>query len=389
MTPYHIKMKTLILSTLLLVSACGKKAQESAKKVSPSNAPQLERLSESDNLRHAVEGNDPRSVEALLRRGINPELLFSNGSSLLTYAITHNYASIVEALLLGGANHGRRDKNGLLPIFAALDIKNPILVRLLVVNGAAINIRDPYERTPLMLAIKAREEALALWLIERGAEVDARDSRGRNAVQYAQDNGFPTLANSIRVRIELIKGVTNTDLLSELLQMGDIDGVRFLLREKSDILLMPMMPSALHLAIEIADIEKAAMATHLLLSYNIDPKGSEIDNHPPISQAALLGRIPLMKILIEAGADKNQLDNESLSPMIHAIMEYQEEVVEYLVMLKAKKDYTSKIGETSVKFEACSYARKAREEAADSEQLEITEKIMQHLGCGIRWLFFW
>jgi ankyrin repeat protein len=382
-------MKTLFLSTLLLVAACGKKAEETAKKATESNIPQLENLTESDNLRHAVEGNDPRSVKTLLRRGINPELLFADGSSLLTYAITHNYASIVEVLLLSGADHGRRDKNGLMPIFAALDMKNPILVRLLVVNGAAINIRDPYERTPLMLAIKAGEEALAKWLIERGAEVDARDSRGRDAVQYAQDNGFPGLANSIRVRIELIIGVTNTDLLRELLEMGDIDGVRFLLGEKSDILQMPMMPSALHLAIEIADVEKAALATNLLLSYNIDPKGSEIDTHPPISHAALLGRIPLMKILIEAGADKNQLDKESLSPLIHAIMEYQEEVVEYLVTLKAKKDYTVKTGNTSVKFEACSFARKAREQAADSVQLDVTEKMMQHLGCGIRWLFFW
>jgi hypothetical protein len=70
-------------------------------------------------------------------------------------------------------------------------------------------------------------------------------------------------------------------------------------------------------------------------------------------------------------------------------MEYQEEVVEYLVTLKAKKDYTVKTGNTSVKFEACSFARKAREQAADSVQLDVTEKMMQHLGCGIRWLFFW
>lgn len=382
-------MKTLFLSTLLLVAACGKKAQEGAKKATESNAPQLENLTENDNLRHAVEGNDPRTVEALLRRGINPGLLFANGSSLLTYAITHNYASIVESLLLNGADHGQRDKNGIMPLFAALDMKNPILVRLLVVNGADINIRDPYDRTPLMLAIKAREEALAMWLIERGAEVDARDSRGRDAVHYAQDNGFPRLANSIRIRLELIKGVTNTNLLRELLEMGDIDGVRFLLGEKSDILQMPMMPSALHLAIEIDDIEKAAIATSLLLSYNIDPKGSEIDHHPPVAHAAQLGRIPLMKILIEAGADKNQLDKDSLSPMIHAIMEYQDDVVDYLVTLKAKKDYTVKTETTSVKYEACSFARKAREQASDAEQLQTTEKIMQHLGCGIRWLFFW
>jgi ankyrin repeat protein len=382
-------MKYLFLSALLLGIGCGKKSEEVAKKPLKTNIPQIENLTESDNLRHAVEGNDPRSVETLLRRGVNPELLFVDGSTLLTYAIHRNYASIVEILLLNGADHNQSDKNGLTPLFAALEINNPTLVRLLVINGAEINVYDPYDRTPLMLAIKANDEALALWLIEKGAAVDMRDSRGRDAVQYALDNNLSNLANSIRVRLELNRGITNPELLREVLENGDIDGLRFLLLEKSEILRIPMTPGALHLAIEIADIEKAQLATDLLLSYDIDPKGSDLDKHPPLSHAARIGRIPLMRALIASGADKNQLDKKSHSPLIHAIMAYQEEVVEYLLTLKATKDYTVKTTETSTKFEACSYARKAREQAADSSQLESTENIMKSLGCGIRWLIFW
>lgn len=378
-------MKVLLLSLLVLAAACGKKAQVNPKKDLDVSAPQLAVLTQNENLRHAVEANDARSVESLLRAGSDPELLFNDGSTLLNFALTHNFTAIVEVLLQNGASPNRADKNGDTPLFVALDLANPTLVKTLVRSGAQINARDPYERTPLMLAILMGDTELSQWLLDRGAQIPLRDSRGRDAIQYAVEMGLPEFANALRVRLKLHNGEATSELLADLITNADLEGINLLLKEKSSLLQAPVSPSPMRLAIEHSHELRSRTMTAMLLNFGASVERNGNDGLSPMALAAGLGRMDLIKLFLAHGGDAEALDDQGISVLGHAINGLQVEVVERLLALEVTRDY--KFLNRSIK--ACELARKTRTRISSTEDQQRLEKIMQHLGCGIRWLFFW
>ncbi len=379
-----------LLIALLALAACGKKAEVDSKSSSrPTLERDLRKLSDGDHLRHAVEGNDPRSVEALLRKGVDPNLLMSSGQSLLTYAIEQNHASVVEVLLVGGADANRADKFSRRPLFEAISAPNALLARLLVIHGAELNLPDGRGRTPLMRAIQMREEDLALWLLERGARVADRDLQGKTAIDHAQDLALPYLASTLKIRLQLELGITSNDLLIELITLGDIRGMRHLLQQSKSAISLRASPSLLHYALAIGDRTRALEALTLLLSYDLDPNGEEGEALPPLATAVKRGDGDLIRGLLNAGADLERKDEAGRTPLIYAVKHAHVEVVRELLALKALKKYQHDSGAGPLTHDACSYARITRQSAVDKAQQERVEKIMQHLGCGLRWLFFW
>lgn len=377
-------MKALLLS-LLVLGACGKKAQVNPKKPIDVSAPQMLLLTQNENLRHAVEANDARSVESLLRAGSDPELLFNDGSSLLNFSLTHNFTAIVEVLLQNGASPNSADKNGDTPLFVALDLANPTFVKTLVRSGAHINARDPYERTPLMLAILVGDTELSQWLLDRGAQIPLRDSRGRDAIQYAVEMGLPEFANALRVRLKLHNGEATSELLADLIKNADLEGINLLLKEKSSLLQAPVSPSPMRLAIEHTHELRSRTMAAMLLNFGASVERNGNDGLSPMALAAQRGRMDLIKLFLAHGGDVEALDDKGVSVMGHAIKGLQEDVVQGLLALEVKQDY--KFLDRSIR--ACDLARDTRERVTSPEEQQRIERIMQHLRCGIRRLFFW
>lgn len=378
-------MKALLLSLFVLAAACGKKAQVNPKKDLDVSAPQMAVLTQNENLRHAVEANDARSVESLLRAGSDPELLFNDGTTLLNFALTHNFSAIVEVLLQNGASPNRADKTGNTPLFVALEMGHPQFVKTLIRSGAQINARDAYERTPLMLALLMEDVELSQWLVDRGAQIHLRDSRGRDAIQYAVEMGLPDFANILRVRLKLQSGEATIELLTSLITAADLEGLNLLLREKSSLLQAPVSPSPMRLAIEHSHEQRSRTMAAMLLNFGASVERNGTDAASPMALAARLGRMDLIKLFLAHGGDVEALDDKGVSVMGHAIQGLQDDVVQGLLALEVKQDY--KFLERSIR--ACDLARETRSRASAPEEQQRIERIMQHLRCGIRRLFFW
>ncbi|MBY0515524.1 MAG: ankyrin repeat domain-containing protein [Bacteriovoracaceae bacterium] len=381
-------MKLSVLLLLALIS-CGKKAEVNSRSSESSTQTLGPSASNSDLLISSIQDNDPRSTEQLLKHGANPDQKMSNGETLLTFSIQNNYASLVELLLLNGAKTNLENENGDTPLFIALANRNSILVRLLIVHGCEKNEKDRSGRNALMMAISFRDSELAEWLLDQKIDIDAKDKLNRNAFDYAKQYGLQDLATKINIRMELNSGLTDSSLLLKMLNLGDVRGMRELLSKHPDVIQELQTPSALSLATQMSDEAKALEAVELLLNYQVSPDGEIDELVPPISLAADLGRLKIIKALENGLADLNKLDKSGKTPLIHAVLHYEAQTVEYLVSKKVTKNYELKSETGTLKIEACSFATQAQKSAKNTIQKELAEKIKQHLGCGLRWLIFW
>lgn len=228
------------------------------------------------------------------------------GQTALHWAAARKHPDMLRFLLANGANVEPRgiDRNwerrvtseprmkdmqtgGLTPLLYAVRENCLDCVVALLDAGADINKPDPDNVSPLILALVNMRYDIAVTLIERGADINQWDYFGRTPLYAAVDT-------------HLLPGRSNR---------GDLPAV-----EK-------------HSALEVANIllEKGANPN---LSLKLYPPAREIvydrgndfnimnTGATPIQQAAYMGDVEMMKLLLEYDADWEQANVFGVSPMI-------------------------------------------------------------------------
>ncbi|CAI5799161.1 repeat domain-containing 24 [Podarcis lilfordi] len=176
-----------------------------------------------EKLLQAVEYNDADRVSSLLvRKGLVPTKLDSEGKSAFHLAATKGNTDCLEVMLAHGADAMTTDGSGYAALHLSAKHGHPQCVSKLLqascpvdvadshgrtalhhaaVNGciscleilcdfkAPLNTKDKDGATPLMLAAKMSHSELCRYLLHRGAAVNARDQRGRTALMVACENG--------------------------------------------------------------------------------------------------------------------------------------------------------------------------------------------------------
>ncbi len=128
----------------------------------------------------------------------------ADGQSLLHAACAYCNYDLVSNLLLAGLNVNLEDRNGLTPIHFAVKSRSLDLVIFLHTNKALLNKPKRYFSAksnfkPLLIeALKAYDPEILTFLIKNGAGPNAFDEEGRNAVNFACQEGF---SNSIIVEL--------------------------------------------------------------------------------------------------------------------------------------------------------------------------------------------
>lgn len=379
-------MKTLLLVCLVALVGCGKKAKDDG---SPSANSTAARSAGTvgEQFVDAVEANNPRHAETLLRQGANPNVLLSDGSTPLTYSIVRNNASLVDVLLRNGSDPDKIDKNGETPIILALKNRNDPLVRMLVVHGANINTRDARLRTPLMLSVIIEEAELAEWLIERGADINLRDNRDRDALSIAREMGQSHLATTIQVRILTVRGGSDEEILTGLFERSEVMALREFLLRRPDVLKIKLVPGFIARAVDMPNEKSSVEALELLLGYGLSAEGDRPEIITPAIMAAKAGKLAQLRTLLKNGADIEAMDESDKTALIVAINHRQLAVVDYLIEMKAQKNYEVPGADGRVKHQACVYGRQARENAPSTALKKVSEEILKKLGCGLRGLF--
>jgi ankyrin repeat protein len=146
------------------------------------NAPQSDGATA---LHWAVYENDSGTVARLVRAGANVNAANRDGASVLSLACINGNAAIIETLLNAGANANSRMANGETPLMMAARTGDLESIKVLLRHGAEVNSREPIRGTTALMwaASESHADAVQL-LIEHGADVSARSNaapKGRSA----------------------------------------------------------------------------------------------------------------------------------------------------------------------------------------------------------------
>ncbi|XP_042336477.1 ankyrin repeat domain-containing protein 24 isoform X2 [Sceloporus undulatus] len=176
-----------------------------------------------EKLLQAVEYNDADRVSSLLlRKGLVPTKLDSDGKSAFHLAAMRGNVDCLEVMLAHGADAMTTDGSGFAALHLSAKHGHPQCVSKLLqascpvdmadshgrtalhhaaVTGciscleilcdfkASLNTKDQDGATPLILAAKMSHSELCHYLLHRGAAVNARDQKGRTALMVACENG--------------------------------------------------------------------------------------------------------------------------------------------------------------------------------------------------------
>jgi uncharacterized protein len=132
-------------------------------------------------LHWAVRADDLQTAELLLRAGANVKAADRYGLTVLSIACTNASAPMVRRLLDAGADPSTADPNGDTALMIAARTEGGTgVVKLLLERGAAVNARDQtVEQTALMWAVRANQPDSVRLLLAAGADVNARTRTGK------------------------------------------------------------------------------------------------------------------------------------------------------------------------------------------------------------------
>ena len=191
------------------------------------------------SLQDSVFRNDIRSVEYLIKKGVDVNQKNIIGVSPLCTAIMLEHSEIVRLLIENGANvNSIYGDDRWTALQNAANKGRPDLVKLLVENGADVDARNNYGQSALHLAARQGHKNIVVYLISKSAAINTR-----------------TNGNNIRMMGDTPLHCANYDIAEILLRNGaevnakDKDGV-----------------TPLHMAIILGDVE----LTILLLDNGAD-----------------------------------------------------------------------------------------------------------------------
>jgi ankyrin repeat protein len=182
-------------------------------------------------------------------------------------------------------------------------------IRRLAAAGVDLDARDDAGRTPVMAATIARQTEAVRELLDAGADVDIRDTRLDNPFLYAGAEG---LLDILRVANEAGADPAITNRFGGIAlipasERGHVEVVRYLLEE--------------------SDVDVDHMNN---LGWTALLEAVILGNGGPDHQA-------IVGMLVDAGADPELADRDSVTPLAHARARGQDEVAAILVDAGAER----------------------------------------------------
>jgi ankyrin len=303
------------------------------------NAPQADGATA---LHWAVYLEDAEAANWLIGAGADVSLANRAGATPLSLACTNGNAPIIELLLDGGADANERLRNGETPLMMAARTGRVDALEVLLEHGADVNATESLRgTTALMWAAAYENPAAVAALIEHGADVSAKSAtvpRGRR----------PYLAPTAKARIEAFhrgEGQAGRSIPVDLDGADDTgfsDAVITADEAQEEIRSDQVQQELLRELRRQAGAEGAPPSTDRAVSGNVVPESADPPPSPqgPVSEeeqeaaeqrnaedwggltplvfAARQGDIESARILLEAGADVNQVTEYGWTALLTA-----------------------------------------------------------------------
>jgi len=327
--------------------------------------------------------HDNAEVRRLLEAGFDVNASQSDGATALHWAAYHRDASLAELLLDAGVDPSIANRNGSTPLWLASNQGDVDVINVLLKAGADANEELPLGRRPLMLAARSGVEEAARVLLDAGADPNASESeRGTTALMQAADQGHAdvmklliangadvaatsapvmrdgrsaALGNSedprINVRRQTIvvvceRSEPDLELLQNLVINGTNDPALVKLVTEDDLteekICGAFVRAGLGFAVTAGDGRNFNTFAERAKR---EPDGGELT---AMVYAARAGDIESVKVLLDAGADINQVTRYGWSPLLAATQNRNYQLGKFLIENGADVNIANKGGWTNL-----------------------------------------
>src|ERR1700682_1167374 len=284
------------------------------------NAPQIDGTTA---LHWAVRLDDLESAELLIRAGANVAAATRAGATQMQLAALNGNAAMVDKLIKAGADSNvPLTQSGDTALMMASRTGKTDAIKVLLDGGAKVNTKEPGGGTPaLMWAVAERHPAAVKVLIDHGADVNARS----NFVPAANGRGFegrtPVAPQPGQAAEEFASGWLTPLMFAA--REGDAESARLLVAAGADVN-APASDGKYALGLAIfngnyelasflidnkAQVNKADTQGFTPLFWAVDRRNMETAPNFPWMVTA--DPLPLLKKLLDAGADPNALVNNT------------------------------------------------------------------------------
>ncbi len=276
-----------------------------------------------DALLDAIKRGDMVAVRSLAAKQADLRAADPDGTTALHWSVQRDDLEAAAFLLRGGADARAANRYGVTPLYLAAQNGSPRMTRLLLDAGADPNSALPEGEPVLMTAARSGNAEVVATLLAHGADVNAREGwKGQTALMWAAVENNAAVVQLLAEAGADIHARSSGGAFTPLLfavRSGHIDAARVLLEAGADVNeRLPDGTSALVLAVINAHYELAA----LLLDRGADPNAADQGwtalhqiawTRRPNTSSDLGGPVPtgtldaldLVRRLVARGADVN------------------------------------------------------------------------------------
>jgi len=293
----------------------------------------------------AVQNGDAKVVADLIRREADVNRVEVDGSTALQWAVYNSDLDIVERLINAGADAEVTNREGISPLILAVQAGDAEIARYLLNHGAAVDKVLPNGETPLMMAARTGNVETLQVILDAGAkagdEIDATENlRGTTALMWAAAN-----KNADAVALLIANGA-NVAATSATTRPGRNPYLAPTARERIRQAFddrgfgkLTENPEGLtdgspHSRAEVL----ARIPGNLLEDFEKDvdnpsppPPRKEWGGLSALHFAVREGDMDTIRVLVEAGADVNQLSEFGWSPLLIATQNRYYQIGKYLL----------------------------------------------------------
>jgi uncharacterized protein len=232
----------------------------------------------------AAKRADHAAVQSLLKRGVDVNAALADGTTALHWAVQANDAQLTDLLIAAGANAKAANRYGVTPIFLACTNGNAPIIEKLIQAGADPNASLPEQQTALMTAARAGGVDAVKVLLAHGATADAKEGwHGQTALMLAAAENHP-------------------------------DVVKILIEHGADVGAHSALPT------------RAGAANRYTGYYDAGQGGFSA-----LLFAVREGHVPVVRLLLDAGADPNDALPSGFSALTLAVVNAHYEVAVQLL----------------------------------------------------------
>jgi ankyrin repeat protein len=313
---------------------------------------------------------DIAEVRRLVQSGADVKAAQADGATALHWAAYHGDVSLALLLLEADADVAAANRNGSTPMWLAASQGDAPMIEALLDSGADANEPLPLGRRPLMLAARSGRVDAVRVLLDHGADANAKeDARGTTALMQAADQGH---ADVIAVLIEHGADVaaTSAPVLRDgrTAALGKSGDPREAVRRQVIAVLCEQPSPDLSVLQALTtqssgNTEDAVLANAASVGGNPcadqgeqiiftgggrnraprEPDGGELT---PLIYAARAGSVDAARVLLQAGADVNQVTRYGWSALLAATQNRNYQLGKFLIEHGADVNLANKGGWT-------------------------------------------